>query len=181
MRFWTAYAFLALGMVTKAYSSGSEGGHHGSAADLIAPAVNVAILVGFLVWKLKKPLADSFTKKAEDIANTLERANLKAVEAKSLLEKEEKKLASLPNEIKNINQQAESDVFNFDKTMNQEVAEKTEKLKIDSKSKVEADRKAMLDELNAQLLDQVISKTKNTIKTNKDYQSKVSTKLLQRL
>lgn len=180
MRFWTAYAFLALGLVTKAHASGN-GGHHGSAADLIAPAVNVAILVGFLVWKLKKPLSDMFTKKAEDVANTLERANLKAAEAKTLLEKEEKKLANLANEMKSIHQQAESDVVNFENAINQEVAEKTVKLKIDAKSKIEADKKAIMDELNAQLLDQVISKTKSTIKTNKDYQSKVSTKLLQGL
>jgi hypothetical protein len=38
-----------------------------------------------------------------------------------------------------------------------------------------------MDELNAELLEQVIAKTKSTIKNNKDHQSKVSTKMLQGL
>ncbi|MGE3608843.1 MAG: ATP synthase F0 subunit B [Bacteriovoracaceae bacterium] len=181
MRFWTAYAVLALGIITKAYGSDHGGGHHASITDLIAPAINVGILVGVLVWKLKKPLSDMFTKKAEEVANTIERANMKSAEAKALLEREEKKMASLSQELKVIAEQAESDVVNFEKAINQEVAEKTEKLKIDAKSKIEADRKATMDELNAELLDQVIAKTKTTIKTNKDYQTKVSTKLLQGL
>ena len=46
---------------------------------------------------------------------------------------------------------------------------------------IKADKKAVLDELNAELLNQVILKTKTTIKTNKDYQNKVSSKLLQGL
>ncbi len=70
MRFWTALALLGS---SAALASGGEGAHHGSAADLIAPAVNVALLLGFLVWKLKKPLSDSFTKKSEEITNTIER------------------------------------------------------------------------------------------------------------
>lgn len=44
MRFWTAYAFVALGIVTKVYGSES-GGHHSSITDLFAPAINVAILL----------------------------------------------------------------------------------------------------------------------------------------
>jgi hypothetical protein len=48
-------------------------------------------------------------------------------------------------------------------------------------AKIQADKKEVMDELNTELLNQVISKTKSTIKTNKDYQNKVSSKLLQGL
>ena len=181
MRFWTAYAFLALG-ITKAYAAGgAHGGGHGSVTDLLAPAVNVGILLGVLVWKLKGPLKEHFVSKSTEIANTLERASLKSKEAQMMLEAEERKVANLPNEIKAINQQSETDVVVFEKNLSKETEDKTHKLKTDATMKIQADKKALMDELNAELLNQVIAKTKSTIKTNKDYQNQVSTKLLQGL
>lgn len=182
MRFWTAYAVMALGFVTKAMASGDGGGeHHGSISDLIAPAVNVALLVGFLVWKLKKPISDSFIAKSDEVSNTLERASLKSKEAKIMLDNEQRKITGLANDIKSITTQAENDVSTFEKNLSTEVEEKSHKLKIDANSKIQADKKAMVDALNAELLDQVVQKTKATIKANNDYQNKVSTKLLQGL
>jgi F0F1-type ATP synthase membrane subunit b/b' len=182
MRFWTAYAILAL-TITKAYSasSGSGEAHHASITDLFAPAINVGILLGVLVWKLKGPLRNYFVSKSEDVANTLERANLKSKEAKIMLEGETRKMANLANEVKSINQQSENDVSLFEKNLSKETEDKTQKLKVDANSKIQADKKALMDELNAELLNEVIAKTKTTIKTNKDYQNKVSTKLLQGL
>lgn len=159
----------------------STGGHHGSVSDLIAPAVNVAILLGFLVWKLKKPLKDHFDSKSIEISNTLERASLKSKEAKLMLQSQERKTANLSNEVKTIQTMAENDILHFENKLAKEVEEKTHKLKIDANSKIQADKKMAMDDLNTELLDQVIKKTKTAIKTNKDYQSKVSTKLLQGL
>jgi F0F1-type ATP synthase membrane subunit b/b' len=179
MRFWTAYAFLALGL-TKAYGA-AGGGHHGSVSDLIAPAINVGILLGVLIWKLKGPLKQHFISKSEEVANTLERASLKSKEAQMMLENEQRKMSNLRNEIKSIQQQAENDVLTFEKKLSKETEDKTQKLKADANAKIQADKKAIMDELNTELLGQVIAKTKSTIKTNKDYQNKVSTKLLQGL
>lgn len=182
MRFWTAYAILAL-TITKAYASGGghAGEHHASIFDLFAPTVNVSILLGVLIWKIKLPLKNYFTSKSEEITNTLERANLKSKEAHIMLEGENRKVANLPSELKNIEHQAEVEISSFEKNISKETEEKTHKLKIDANSKIQADKKAVMDELNAELLNQVISKTKSTIKTNKEYQDKVSTKLLKGL
>jgi F0F1-type ATP synthase membrane subunit b/b' len=178
MRFWTAYAFLALGM-SKAFAAGA--GAHGSITDLIAPAVNVGILLGVLIWKIKGPLKAHFDSKSSEVENTLERASLKSKEAQMMLENEERKAANLANEIKAINEQTQSDILAYEKALSKESEEKSHKLKADANLKIQADKKAMLDELNTELLNQVIIKTKSTIKTNKDYQNKVSSKLLQGL
>ena len=178
MRFWTAYAFLALGM-SKAFAAGAAAG--GSLTDLIAPAINVGILLGVLVWKIKGPLKAHFDAKSIEVQNTLERASLKSKEAQMMLENEERKAANLSNEIKAITEQTEADVVAYEKALSKEAEEKSHKLKADANSKIQADKKAMLDDLNAELLNQVILKTKSTIKTNKDYQNKVSSKLLQGL
>lgn len=176
MRFIFTYVLLT---TASAFAAGDGG--HGSAADLIAPAVNVAILAGFLVWKLKKPLNDMFTKKSEDITNTLERASLKSKEAQMMLENEQRKISNLASEMKTLNDQSEIDVKTFEANLSRETQDKIQKMKADATTKIAADKKAIMDELNADLLNQVIAKTKTTIKTNKDFQTKASNKLLQGL
>jgi F0F1-type ATP synthase membrane subunit b/b' len=181
MFFWTLITIVSSGIST-VYAAGSTGeAHHASISDLFAPAVNVSILLGVLVWKIKNPLKTYFTTKSEEISNTLERANLKSKEAHIMLEGETRKLSNLKNEIASIKQRSEIEVANFEKLVLKETEDKTQKLKVDANSKIQADKKYIMDQLNAELLSQVIQKTKATIKTNKDYQNKVSTKLLQDL
>jgi F0F1-type ATP synthase membrane subunit b/b' len=180
MRFWTAYAFFALGLVSKAWSS-SGGDHHASITDLIAPAINVGILLFALIYLTKNKLKDYFVAKSEEVANTIERADIKSKEAQMMYENQKRKMASLETEVKNIHTQSENDVQSYENQTLKETTEKISKLKNDSQAKIDADKKQMLDELNTELLQQVISKTKTTIKNNKDYQSKVSTKMLQGL
>lgn len=181
MFFWTLITIISAG-ITTVYAAGAGGdAHHASISDLFAPAVNVSILLGVLIWKLKTPLKAYFTTKSEEISNTLERANLKSKEAHIMLESETRKLTNLKNEIASIKQRSEDEVLAFDKLLSKETEDKTQKLKVDADSKIQADKKYIMDQLNAELLNQVILKTKATIKTNKDYQNKVSTKLLQDL
>lgn len=90
-------------------------------------------------------------------------------------------MASLETDVKAIHTQSETETLVFEKKLSQETEDKIKKLKSDAQLKIEADKKQMVDELNAELLEQVINKTKSTIKTNKDFQSKVSTKMLQGL
>ncbi len=180
MRFWTAYAFISLGLVTKAYGAGGGDGH-GSLADLIAPAVNVAILFGALIYATKDKLKAYFDNKSAEVANTLDRASTKSREAQMMLDNQKRKMAALDSELKNIQQQAESDVVIYEKNLSKETDDKITKMKADANSKVAADKRQMMDDLNAELLEQVVNKAKSTIKNNKDYQSKVSSKMLQGL
>lgn len=180
MRFWTAYAFIALGIATKASAAG---GGHGEAhlSDLIAPAFNVVVLFGVLIWATKDKLKSYFDSNAEEVKNTLERADIKAKEAALMLENQSRKMAALETEVKNIHGQSETDVVVFEKNLAQETQDKMAKMKVDANSKIVADKKQLMDELNAELLEQVVAKAKSTIKNNKDYQSKVSNKMLQGL
>jgi len=179
MRFWTAYAFVALGITTKAWGAGDGG--HGSITDLIAPTVNVVILFGVLIWATKDKLKAYFDLNAEEVANTLQRADIKAKEAAMMLETQQRKMANLEGDVKNIHGQADTDVTIYEKNLLKETEDKIGKMKIDANSKVAADKKLMIDELNAELLEKVVSKAKATIKNNKEYQSKVSNKMLQGL
>jgi F0F1-type ATP synthase membrane subunit b/b' len=175
MFIWTTYFFIALAQLTSNAFAAGDG--HGSVSDLIAPVVNVALLGGFLIWKLKKPLSDYFSKQADDISNTLERASLKSKEAEVMLHAQMKKMNNVENESKEIIKLAEMEIQNFEKIYAREIEEKAGKLKSDATAKIEAERKAMINSLNSSLLDEVIQKAKSTIKANKNHQAKVSTKM----
>ena len=175
-------SFITLTLLVLASSKAlAAGDGHGSIFDLFAPAVNVSILIGVLVLKLKTPLRKYFISKSEEISNTMERASLKSKEAQLMYEGEKRKTEHLADEVKSIHQDAQKDILQFEKIISKETDDKIQKLKSDADLKIKADKKAILDELNAELLNQVIVKTKSTIKTNKEFQNKVSTKLLQGL
>ncbi len=161
---------------SSAFAAG--GGHGGSITDLIAPAINVTILLGVLAWKIKGPLSEHFKEKSQEVANTIERADIKSKEAHIMLENEKRKLATVDSEVATIKQQSEQEVAMYEKNLSRDTEEKTHKLKVDAESKINADKKAVMDQISSELLAQVIAKTKSTIKGNKDYQNKVSDKLL---
>jgi F0F1-type ATP synthase membrane subunit b/b' len=172
-----ALIFMVLTLINANFAL-ADGDGHGSATDLIAPLVNILILGGFLVFKLKKPLSDYFTKQADEIANTLERASLKSKEAEVMLQAQMKKMSNLEIEAKDVIKQAEAEVKNFEKVYSREIEDKCSKLKSDATAKIEAEKKALVNALNATLLDEVIAKAKHTIKTNKAQQAQVSSKML---
>ncbi|MCE3013852.1 MAG: ATP synthase F0 subunit B [Proteobacteria bacterium] len=177
MLIYTAYFFCAIAALSaEAFAAGNGG--HGSVSDLLAPLVNVLLLGGFLAWKLKKPLSDYFTKQADEISNTLERASLKSKEAEVMLQAQMKKMANVDSEAKEIVKQAQVDVKTFEKNYTREMEEKAGKMKIDATAKIEAERKLLINQLNGQLLDQVIAKAKSSIKSNKAHQSQISGKML---
>ena len=180
MRFWTAYAFIALGFASKAWSA-SGGEHHSSISDLIAPTFNVVVLIGVLIFATKDKLKGYFITQSENVANTLERADIKSKEAQLMLDGQKRKLASLDADIKKIESESESDVHAYEAKLSKETSQKISKLKEDGHSKAEANKKQMMNDLNKELLEEVMKQTKSTIKDNKEYQSKVSSKMLQGL
>ena len=62
-----------LSLVGTAHAAGS-GAHHGSVADLILPASNFVILAGALIFIMRKPLGEMFSKNAKDVEYLLEHA-----------------------------------------------------------------------------------------------------------
>lgn len=171
-------ALLTLGLVGNAFAAGDG---HGSPTDLIAPAVNVAILASLLGYKLKGPLSQYFVNLSKNVTDAIERASIKSQEAQMMLENEKRKQANLEKELANIKNQALQDAEAFNKKLEIETENKIQKLKSDATLKINAEKKAKIDSLNNELLEQVIKEAKTTIKTNKDYQNKASSKLIQGL
>ncbi|HLT22072.1 MAG TPA: ATP synthase F0 subunit B [Bacteriovoracaceae bacterium] len=171
-------ALLTLGLAGNAMAAGDG---HGSPADLIAPITNVVLLAGFLIWKLKGPLSNYFTNLSKTVTETIERASIKSQEAQMMLENEKRKQGNLQAEVESIKNQAMSDAAAFEKKLEVETESRIQKLKSDANLKINAEKKAALESLNNELLEQVINEAKSVIKTNKEYQNKASSKLIQGL
>jgi F0F1-type ATP synthase membrane subunit b/b' len=156
-------ALSGVAFTSVALAAGDSHGH-GGPTDLIAPFVNVAILLGFLVWKLKTPFSEFFNQKSTDISNMLERANAKAKEAEVMMEMHKKKIEGAEEEIKNIQTDADNFIKGFEAEYKTDVENRIAILKTDAGHKIEAEKKELLDELNSNLLDEVLAKTKGMLK-----------------
>lgn len=160
-------------------AAGGEG--HGSPADLISSFVNLGLLLGFLGWKLKGPATQHFSKKATDISDMVERANIKAKEAEMMMADQQKKMANIESEIAAIQNATKAELEKFEKNYSRETTEKIDKLKVEAVNKIEAEKKLYINELNSEFLDQVISTTKTTVKSDKSLNSQVTDALIKEL
>lgn len=154
---------ILLVMSGSAYAAGDG---HGSPWDLIPAAVNVSILFGFLIYKLKTPAREFFNNKSTSVSEMIERASVKAKEAQMMMEMQNKKIQGADEEISKLEKEAEEQIAIYKSTYETEVQDRIKNMKEDAGVKIEAEKKELLDELNSNLLAEVIAKTKNTLKTN---------------
>ncbi len=68
----------------------------------LAGLVNLSILIGVLVYLLKKPIAEAFVRKQKEVADAIENAKRKEEEAERKVKEVEERLASLKSEIEQI-------------------------------------------------------------------------------
>ncbi len=160
----------------------SEAGeHHASVTDLIAPAINFCLLMGFLFYKLKKPISSHFTNKSEQVAQTLERVALKSQEAKSKLETQTNKLKKVDTEVEKILKSAEAEVIDFKKRYAAETQERISKMKEDAATRVAVEKNSMISQINRELIEKLVSKAKNKISSDSSLKNKVTTGILKEL
>ena len=161
---------------TTAFSAGGgEGGHHEAhISDLLYPVLNFGILFIFMFWKLKGPIVKMFQDKADDVLSLYNHAEEKDKEAQLELDKAADKVANLDKECSSIIDDANTDSSKFDSAHASEVAENIVRLEKDGKQKVEAEKQAMIREIEKDLVEIVIATAKKTISSNKEMQSKAT-------
>ena len=89
-----------------AFASG--GGHGVPWGDIIKQAINLAILVGVLVYFLRKPLSSFLKERSELIRKSIDDAAAARAEAMGKLEAMDARMATLSEEIAKLNAQVES-------------------------------------------------------------------------
>lgn len=156
-------------------------GHGGGPETLISSAVNLGLLLTFLVWKLKGPMSSFFATKSEETREMIERAASKAKEAQVMLETQKKKSEGADAEISKMETEANDLLAKFESDYKVEVEKRINSLKEDAGQKIEAEKKELLDDLNSQLLDQVIANTKNKLQADGNLGNDATKRILQGL
>ena len=162
-----------------ALANEAEGAHHEpSILDLKYPALNFVILVGFIVYKAKGPLAEMFNKKSEDVKSLMDSAAKQAKDANQKLQELETKIKNLDSESVKISSDYEKDAVNFAKLQSEETATTIARMKRDIESKLEGEKNELNDSLSHDLLSQVVAKTQNAIGTSAELKNKATTNII---
>ena len=181
MKVKAIYSFMFI-MMSNVAMAASKGAHHEpSIKDLMYPAINFIVLVGFLVWKLKGPMKDMFDKKAADIQSLMTSAAQKNKDAEERLKNLQGKMANLPSELSKIQKDYESDVANFITTQSAETQSVITRAKRDYENKIEGEKNELVEKLNEDLLNSVIAKTQQAINGSGDMKKNATSKIVSAL
>lgn len=160
---------------------GGEAHAHVGPGSLIAPAFNFIVLFSFIIYKAKIPMKKSFEQKAKRISEILDRAGVKAKEAQVLLDISNKKLSDIDHETAAIMKNTEEDARKMAADSEKDIKEKTEKLKAEAIIRVETEKKNMISDLNKELINDVMKKTKGLITSNSAVQKSLNQKMAQEI
>ncbi|MCL1926006.1 MAG: ATP synthase F0 subunit B [Syntrophorhabdaceae bacterium] len=87
-----------------------EGGSHGIPwRDIAKQAINLAILIGVLIYFIRKPLSSFMKERSELMRKSIEDASVARAEAMKKLEAMDARMARLSEEIAKLNERAESE------------------------------------------------------------------------
>ncbi len=95
-------AVLYFALLSSAWASEAEGGHHLNWTDFTYRTVAFVILVGILVKLLRKPISNFLTSRREEIQRLLAELEVKTAEAKSEHARVQTRIAALEEETKKI-------------------------------------------------------------------------------
>lgn len=168
---------LLIALVTLPATTMAAGGG-GTIADLLYPAINFSLLFGFIIWKLKKPMSEAFTKNAKDVEDLYNLAEEKYKEAQIKYDSYAKKLEQLDSEITRIHSETDQNVKSFTDMAKKETASTIERMERDTNNKLDSERNKLIMDLNRKLVEEVVNKTKSTIADNKEYKTKVTNNLV---
>ena len=130
------------------------------ASSLIPSFVNVAILSILIVYLLKDKAKLFFSSKSETISEMINRAESKAKEAEMMMAAQKEKTAGLNNQIETLKKEQVNILNKFESSYSVETEHRISKLKEDAEQKIEAEKSELLNQLNANLLDLVVSNAK---------------------
>jgi F-type H+-transporting ATPase subunit b len=164
---------LLIVLVADAHAAGS-----GGIGGLIWPAVNLTALIALLIYLTRGMIKNYFKNRAQDLSSSIQAAKSKSVEAEEMLKMQKSKINNLDNELKKIETDINNEIKNFEASYKAETEEKIAKLKVDATARIEAEKKQLMSQLNAVLLEEVVNKAKEKVRADSNLSTKATDKLL---
>lgn len=162
------------------FASGVGSVHHQpSPLDLLMPAINLSILIGAIIYFVRKPVQRFFKERARDVSESFERANIKSKESKMMLETEKKKIYRADDEELKIMEAAKIEALAFEKEYVEMMKIRGQKAREDASLRIENEKNEMIQDLHKELVDEVALKTKEIIRKSSFEKEKISNKLVE--
>ena len=178
MKALAKYSFMFIALTASALAAGDGVNHEPSIKELMYPAINFAVLVGFLIWKLKKPLSEMFKKQASEVEGLMSSAAQKNKDAEERLKSLTAKMSNLNAELAKIQRDYESDVVTYKANQANETQATITRTQRDLEKKLEGEKKELLEKINEELLNNVIAKTQQTISGNGDMKKRATSNIV---
>lgn len=178
------YSFISIGIflaANVAFSSEKTLHHEPSITDLFYPAVNFVVLIGFMIWKLKKPMKEMFEKKAHEIQETVRAAAEKNKDAQEKLSSLQKKMQNLDVEIVQIKKDYEREIISFATALELETKATITRTEKDFENKLSGEENDLVEKLNEDLVNAVIAKTQLAIQGSTEMKNQATSKIVSQL
>ena len=167
-------------MGTSAYAAGNAH-HEPSIRDVMWPAVNFTLLFGFLIWKLKKPVAKAFVRYAETVEETYQMAKNNQRMAETKKAEVAEKLNSF-EALKVKEKEKIEEEFNLLKVeVAKEAGEQAEKLTADAASRFEYEKQQLVKDMNREVVEVILDQAKETIAKSPTLKKDITEKLIAKL
>jgi F0F1-type ATP synthase membrane subunit b/b' len=155
----------------------AAGGKNGHITDLALPLMNVGLLLFLIIFFTRKTIRANFQQNSKDVESLYKHAEEKEKEAQIRYAQYEQKMQNLDSETKKTLDQADQDAQKMENQIQQETQIQMKKLEEDAVKKAEYEKNVLVQELNESLLDEVITRAKNKIKSDKNLQQQATTRL----
>ena len=153
----------------------------GHVSDLLYPAINFALLIGFFVWKIRPMVARAFTNYHYQVSESFNIAEIKEAQAQLELESVQKKINSSDAEIQNIQKNVDKEAQSFDARYSEEIKERISRSKNDLERRVNADKEEAVAAITKELVNKVVLDAKQLVNSNNDKKNKIVDSFMSRL
>lgn len=163
-----------------AYAAGNAH-HQPSIKDVMWPAVNFTLIFGFLIWKMKKPMAKSFARYAETVEEIYQMA-------KNNQRMAETKKAEVAEKLNSFEALKVKEKEKIDEELNllkvevaKEAAEQAEKLSADAVSRFEYEKQQLVKDMNREVVEVILEQAKASIAANPSLKKDITENLLAKI
>jgi F-type H+-transporting ATPase subunit b len=167
-------------MLSSSIIAAEHGGahHEPHVKELMWPIFNFILFFGFIIYKAKKPIKEGFDKNAQLVKELFEYAKSKDEDAEKKISMYKDKLGNFHLEQERLNKEMKEEVSLFEKEAIEETKRQIEKAGVDAKRKTESEKNKKVKEINEELLNNIIFKTKETFGTNTSLREKATDKIV---
>lgn len=150
-------------------------------ASLKWPAINFALLFGFILWKIRVPLKNYFMENHQATKQLYHLARERDKEAKIKLEMYQKKMDEVDVDCEKILEQGKASVESFSHNYRQELTHKKERFKTEEEQKIKQHQLQAQQKLKEILVSNIIAKVEEKIRSEGKLKGQVTKKLLSQL